>query len=162
MVYGGDKDSLVDNIAQALCVAMIITYSQGFSLLARASEAYKYGFNLENIAAIWQGGCIIRSCILENIVAAYKVRSNLPHLLADRNLGQAVVRHQNSLRLVVQTAAQSGIPAMGMMNALSYFDAIRSSWLPANLIQAQRDYFGSHTYERIDAKGTFHTQWSQD
>jgi 6-phosphogluconate dehydrogenase len=139
---------------------MILTYSQGFALLSAASKNYEYSLDLSIIAKIWRGGCIIRSAMLEQIKTAYETSPNLAHLLDDKYFAGEVVGNQQSLRKIVSMAAQWGVPVPGMMEALSYFDAIRSAWLPANLIQAQRDYFGSHTYERVDEKGTFHTEWS--
>jgi 6-phosphogluconate dehydrogenase len=158
-VFDGDPNSLLDNLKDALLAGFIICYSQGFSLLLAASEAMTYGLDIKKIAAIWRGGCIIRSALLEKIMHAYQKNPQLPHLLEDHDLSNQVAQFQDSLRSVVQTAAALGIPAPGMMSILSYYDSLRSSWLPANLIQAQRDYFGSHQYQRIDEKGTFHTQW---
>ena len=113
------------------------------------------------MARIWRGGCIIRAELLEDICAAFRVRRDLPNLLLDPNLSRKVMEHQEDLRQVVCQAAESGVPVPALMVSLGYLDAYRSAWLPANLIQAQRDYFGSHTYERIDAKGTFHTEWEK-
>jgi 6-phosphogluconate dehydrogenase len=113
------------------------------------------------VARIWRGGCIIRAALLEDIGAAFRARHDLPNLLLDPNLSRQVMEHQECLRQVVGQAADSGVPAPGLMVSLGYLDAYRSAWLPANLIQAQRDFFGAHTYERIDAKGTFHTEWAK-
>jgi 6-phosphogluconate dehydrogenase len=140
---------------------MIITYAQGMALLATASNKYEYHFDLEAVARIWQGGCIIRATLLEDICAAFHARRDLPNLLLDPNLSRKVMEHQEDLRRVVSRASESGVPIPGLMVSLGYLDAYRSAWLPANLVQAQRDYFGSHTYERIDAKGTFHTEWEK-
>ena len=140
---------------------MIITYAQGMALLAVASDKYKYHLDLEAVARIWRGGCIIRAALLEDICAAFRVKRELPNLLLDSNLSRKVMEHQADLRQVVSQAAEFGIPAPGLMVSLGYLDAYRSAWLPDNLIQAQRDYFGAHTYERIDAKGTFHTIWEK-
>ncbi len=141
---------------------MIITYAQGFALLSVASDKYKYHLNLEAVARIWRGGCIIRAALLEDIQTAFHNRSDLLNLLLAPNLSQKVLEYQKSLRQVVCQSSELGIPAPGLMISLNYFDAYRSAWLPANLIQAQRDYFGAHTYERIDAKGTFHTEWGKE
>ena len=157
----GDRDAFVSQLGHALFPAMIITYAQGMALLAVASIKYEYHLDLEAVARIWRGGCIIRAKLLEDICAAFRVRRDLPNLLLDPNLSQKVAKDQEDLRLMVCHAAASGVPIPGLMASLSYFDAYRSSWLPANLIQAQRDYFGAHTYERRDAKGTFHTNWEQ-
>jgi 6-phosphogluconate dehydrogenase len=113
------------------------------------------------VARIWRGGCIIRAGLLEDICAAFRVRSDLPNLLLAPKLSRKIMEHQESLRRVVCQATELGIPAPGLMVSLGYLDAYRSAWLPANLIQAQRDYFGAHTYERNDAKGTFHTEWEK-
>ena len=120
-----------------------------------ASAKYKYNLDLEAVARIWRGGCIIRAALLEDICAAFRVRRDLPNLLLDPNLSRKVMEHQEDLRQVVCQAAESGVPVPAFMVSLGYLDAYRSAWQPANLIQAQRDYFGSHTYERIDAKGLF-------
>jgi 6-phosphogluconate dehydrogenase len=160
-VFTRDPNSLVNDLGDALLAGFIISYSQGFSLLSRASELMNFHLDKEKIAAIWRGGCIIRSLLLNDIMHAYQKNPQLASLLEDAELSERVVKLQDGLRRVVQTAAASGIPAPCMMSVLSYYDSLRSSWLPANLIQAQRDYFGSHQYQRIDEKGTFHTQWNR-
>ena len=152
---------MMENARQSLYAAMVLTYAQGFALLARASKEYDYDLNLREVARIWRGGCIIRSALLQDIMAAYEKQADLPHLLVDQRFAEIAVKHQDGLRATVGAAAQCGIPMPGAMAALAYFDSLRQAWLPANLIQAQRDYFGSHTYERIDEKGTFHTHWSE-
>ncbi len=159
--FKGDQNILLKQLHDALYAAMIITYAQGMALLITASTKYKYNLDLEAIAQIWRGGCIIRAALLEEIQDAFRRRHDLPNLLLDLNLSQNVMDRQESLRKTVCQAADSGVPVPALMASLSYFDAYRSSWLPANLIQAQRDYFGAHTYERIDAKGTFHTEWQK-
>ncbi len=159
--FNGDRDTFLTQLRRALYAAMIITYAQGMALLAVASEKYEYHLDLEAVARIWRGGCIIRAALLEDICAAFRARRDLPNLLLDPNLSRKVMEHQEYLRQVVCQAAESGLPAPGLMVSLGYLDAYRSAWLPANLIQAQRDYFGAHTYERIDAKGTFHTEWEK-
>ncbi len=156
-----NNDIMIEDVRQALYAGMVLTYAQGFALLQKASDEYDYGLNLREVAAIWRGGCIIRSALLEHIMAAYEQRAELSHLLVNTQLGNIVVKHQKGLRSVVSFASQSGIPMPGTMAALAYFDSLRHAWLPANLIQAQRDYFGSHTYERVDRKGTFHTKWAR-
>jgi 6-phosphogluconate dehydrogenase len=154
-----NPDMFLSQLYSALFGGMIIIYAQGMALLAVASDKYKYDLDLGAVARIWRGGCIIRAALLEDIRAAFQVRRDLPNLLLDPSLSRKVMEHQESLRQVVCRAAESGVPAPGLMVSLSYLDAYCSEWLPANLIQAQRDYFGAHTYERIDAKGTFHTEW---
>ena len=156
-----DRDTFLTQLGRAFYAAMIITYAQGMALLEVASDKYKYHLDLEAVARIWRGGCIIRAALLEDICAAFHVKRELPNLLLDSNLSHKVMEHQADLRQVVSQAAELGIPVPGLMVSLGYLDAYRSAWLPDNLIQAQRDYFGAHTYERIDAKGTFHTIWEK-
>jgi 6-phosphogluconate dehydrogenase len=160
--FSGDRDTLLTQLRGALYAAMIITYAQGLAVLAAASDKFEYNLNLEAVARIWRGGCIIRAGLLEDICAAFHARRELPNLLLARNLSRKVMEHQEDLRQVVCHAATLGVPIPGLMVSLGYLDAYRSAWLPANLIQAQRDYFGAHTYERIDAKGTFHTEWEKE
>jgi 6-phosphogluconate dehydrogenase len=156
------RDALQEQLRDALYTAMILTYTQGMALLSAASQAHSYRINLEVVARIWRGGCIIRAALLEHIRAAYTSSPGLENLLMDPGLGDAAWKRQEALRSIVQLSAELGIPTPGMAASLAYFDGMRSAWLPANLIQAQRDYFGAHTYERVDAKGVFHTQWSHD
>ncbi len=157
----GDREEFLTQLSRALYAGMITIYAQGMALLVVASEKYGYHLDLESVARIWRGGCIIRAALLEDISAAFHAKRDLPNLLLAPNLAQKVMEHQEDLRRVVCQAAGSGVPTPGLMVSLSYLDAYRSDWLPANLIQAQRDCFGSHTYERIDAKGTFHTEWEK-
>jgi 6-phosphogluconate dehydrogenase len=157
-----DREALIERLHNALYAAVIVTYAQGMAQLRKASNVYAYDLNLEGVARIWRGGCIIRSALLEDIRAAYRTRPDLPNLLLDPHLAEQVMERQQDLRAVVRTAAELGIPAPAMMVSLAYYDGYRSAWLPANLIQAQRDYFGAHTYERVDAKGVFHTQWEKE
>jgi 6-phosphogluconate dehydrogenase len=160
-LFEGERADFLERLRNALYAAMIVTYAQGMAQLRVASSAYNYGLNLEDVARIWRGGCIIRAALLGKITAAYHAQPGLSNLLADPHLGQAVAARQDDLRAVVRAAAEMGIPTPGLMVSLAYFDGDRSAWLPANLIQAQRDFFGAHTYERIDAKGKFHTQWQE-
>jgi 6-phosphogluconate dehydrogenase len=159
--FTGDRNVFLTHLGRALFAGMITTYAQGMALLAVASDKYKYGLDLEAVARIWRGGCIIRAAVLEETCAAFHARPDLPNLLLDPNLSHKLMEHEEDLRQMVVRAAESGVPAPGMMISLGYLDAYRSAWQPANLIQAQRDYFGAHTYERIDAKGTFHTKWEE-
>jgi 6-phosphogluconate dehydrogenase len=160
--FNNDRDTFLAQLGHALFAGMIIVYAQGLTLLAVASDQYDYHLDLEAVARIWRGGCIIRAALLEDICAALHARPDLPNLLLDPRLSRKVMEHQEDLRRVVCQAAESGVPGPGLMVSLGYLDAYRSAWLPANLIQAQRDYFGAHTYERIDAKGTFHTVWEKE
>jgi 6-phosphogluconate dehydrogenase len=157
-VFEGDRATLLHQLRSALYAAMIVAYAQGMTQLQHASQTYGYHLNLEDIARIWRGGCIIRSALLEEIRAAYHSEPDLPNLL-DSRLGKEVVARRLDLRAVICAATQVGVPAPGLMVSLAYLDAYRSAWLPANLIEAQRDYFGAHTYERVDAEGVFHTHW---
>jgi 6-phosphogluconate dehydrogenase len=159
--FTGDRDTFIKQLGRALYAAIVIAYSQGMALLTVASGKYGYQFDLEAVARIWRGGCIIRSALLEDICAAFHARRELPNLLLDSNLSRKLIEHQDDLRRIVSHASESGVPIPGLMVSLGYLDAYRSAWLPANLIQAQRDYFGAHTYERVDAKGTFHTEWDK-
>lgn len=143
----------------ALHFAFIVTYAQGMSQLVAASEEYDYGLNLETIARIWRGGCIIRALILEDIRKAYDRNPKLPNLMLDEDFVKLLKTLESDARIVVNFAVMSGIPVAGLASAVSYFDAFRSGHLPLNLIQAQRDHFGSHTYERTDREGIFHTEW---
>ncbi|MHB1286768.1 MAG: NADP-dependent phosphogluconate dehydrogenase [Leptospirales bacterium] len=159
--FEGDRTLLKEKLSRGLLAATLIVYAQGMALLAVASKTYDYELRLEDVSRIWRGGCIIRSALLEDIMAAFQSDKDLPNLLLDPNLAKKIMGHQEDLRFVVETASRLGIPVPGLMVSLGYFDAYRSEWSTANLIQAQRDYFGSHTYERIDEKGKFHTQWSK-
>jgi len=160
--YTGDRDTFLTHLGRALFTGMMSTYAQGMALLAAASDKYEYHLDLETVARIWRGGCIIRAALLEDIRAAFRAKHDLPNVLLAPNVSRKVMEHQEDLRQVVCQAAELGVPAPGLMVSLGYLDAYRSAWLPANLIQAQRDYFGAHTYERIDAKGTFHTEWETE
>jgi len=159
--FQGKREAFVEDLREALYAAMIVTYAQGMAQLRAASRSYTYDLNLETVASIWRGGCIIRAALLEKIRIAFHDQPNLPNLLLDAGLGKLVLDQRNFLGSVVKTAANLEIPCPALMACLAYFDAYRSAWLPANLIQAQRDYFGAHTYERIDGKGVFHTQWEE-
>lgn len=160
--YPGERETFLSQLHNALYAAFILTYAQGMALLHKASSAYQYDINLEDVARIWRGGCIIRAALLKKIRSAFQSRSNLPNLLMDGNLGAELNERIQDLRAVTCIAAKLGIPAPGLMVSLGYFDAYRSARLPANLIQAQRDYFGAHTYVRIDEEGVFHTQWEHE
>jgi 6-phosphogluconate dehydrogenase len=157
--FQGEREKFIGQLRGALYAGMFITYAQGMAVLAAASKTYKYDLNLEVVARIWRGGCIIRAALLEDIRAAYRAQPGLRNLLLDESLSKKLTAHQEALRRVASTAAELNLPAIGFMTAIAYLDGYRSAWLPTNLIQAQRDYFGAHTYERIDAKGIFHTEW---
>jgi 6-phosphogluconate dehydrogenase len=150
------------DLESALLSAFLITYSQGMSLLAQASVEKAYGLDLGEIAKIWRGGCIIRSAWLEEIRGAYSRDAGLVSLLLDEKIAEFLIKHSVSLRKTVSAFTGHGVPSMCFSSALAYFDGFRTERLPANLIQAQRDFFGAHTYQRIDRDGTFHTSdWTQ-
>jgi 6-phosphogluconate dehydrogenase len=159
--FKGDRTIVVDQAGNAAYAAILLTYAQGFAMLRKADQAYKYGLDLATIAKIWRGGCIIRSGVLESFKAAFTEIPELPNLLLHPTIAQDLLKRQADLRAIVKVAAALGISAAGFMNALAYFDAYRTARLPTNLTQAQRDFFGAHTYERIDEKGTFHTKWEE-
>lgn len=153
-----NKQELIDKVEDALYFAMIITYTQGLELLAEASKKQGYGLNIEDIARIWRGGCIIRSAFLENIARAYESK-DITTLLSDKATVALLKDNSPGIRDVICHAVNAGIPVPALSASISYFDSYRNGWLPANLIQAQRDYFGAHTYERLDKEGTFHSIW---
>jgi 6-phosphogluconate dehydrogenase len=157
--FDGNRQAFLVRLCGGYLAASLLVYSQGFALIRAASEAYHYGIDLATVARIWRGGCIIRSALLEKIVAAFQRDSRLPLLFLDAPLQQLLQHHQSDMRQVCCMAADLGIPAPAFMTALAYYDAWRSPALPDNLIQAQRDYFGAHSYERIDQRGDFHTEW---
>jgi 6-phosphogluconate dehydrogenase len=157
--FSSDHTELIKQLKDAFFVAMIVVYAQGMALLTGASEKYSYQLNLEAVAKIWRGGCIIRAKLLEDIFSAYHQNKNLSSLLLDGALSQKIMTRQEQLRQVICQSANAGIPVPVLMSTLSYLDVLRSTWLPANLIQAQRDFFGAHTYERTDEEGSFHADW---
>lgn len=157
--FEGDRQQLIDAVRDALYMAKICSYAQGMALLRAASREYQYDLQYGEIAAIWRGGCIIRAQFLNRIREAFKRQPDLPNLLLDEGFKAEVANRQAALRYVVTTATQLGIPCLAMASALSYFDAYRTERLPANLTQAQRDYFGAHTFQRLDKPGVFHADW---
>jgi 6-phosphogluconate dehydrogenase len=161
IVFDGDRDAMMANVRDALYAAKVCAYAQGFALLRAASAEYDYSLDYGEIAKIWRAGCIIRARLLEDIRQAFAHRPSLTNLLLDPTFKQAVESRQMALRRVVQAAVGMGIPALAMSASLAYFDAYRTERLPANLTQAQRDYFGAHTYRRIDREGSFHTEWTR-
>ena len=154
-----EKEKLVELAEQSLYFAFITAYAQGLHQLTDASKEYGYNLDLSLIAQIWRAGCIIRAALLEDITVAFKEDKDLPNLLLAPTFVERVQNAVPAVREVVAFAAKNGIPVPGLSNSLTYFDAYTSSKLPLNLIQAQRDHFGSHTYERIDREGIFHTEW---
>ena len=160
--FVGDREHLIDFAEQALYASKITSYAQGFALLRLASKEYNFGFNYADIARIWRAGCIIRASLLDDIVAAFEHKPELSNLLLNDVFRKIVLISQSAWREVVKAAIDLGIPMMATSASLAYFDAYRSERLPANLIQAQRDYFGAHTYRRMDKEGVFHTKWEQN
>ncbi|MEL7588611.1 MAG: decarboxylating NADP(+)-dependent phosphogluconate dehydrogenase [Prolixibacteraceae bacterium] len=160
--FKGDKAQFIDDIKMALYGAKIISYAQGYNLMMEAASEYKWNLNYGGIALMWRGGCIIRSAFLGDIKAAFEKNPVLPNLLLDPFFKGKVEEAQPGWRRVCATALANGIPVPALTAALCYFDGFRSERLPANLLQAQRDYFGAHTYERIDKpRGQFfHTNWT--
>jgi 6-phosphogluconate dehydrogenase len=156
----GERKALVDAVRQALYAAKVVAYAQGMSLLKMASAEYGFGLNLSEIARIWKGGCIIRAALLDRIQCAFQRNPALPNLLIDEEFRAEVSGRQAAWRGVVAGAVTAGIPCLAMSASLGYYDMYRRERLPANLIQAQRDYFGAHTYQRIDREGVFHTEWT--
>src|SRR5438477_719720 len=157
--FKGNRDRFVDAVRDALYASKIISYAQGMELLRSGSTTYDWKLNLSDIAMIWRGGCIIRAKFLNRIVEAYKRDPALQNLLLDRYFTRAIKRTQPKWRVDLSTAIKFGVPVPAFSASLAYYDSYRSAGLPANLLQAQRDFFGAHTYERIDKPGVFHTEW---
>jgi 6-phosphogluconate dehydrogenase len=160
--FDGDVQAAIEDIRQALYASKIISYAQGYMLLKNASDAYKWNLNYGGLALMWRGGCIIRSRFLGEIKLAYDRNPQLTNLLLDHFFTEALKKAQDGWRRTIALAAKLGIPATTFSNALSFYDSYRSARLPANLLQAQRDYFGAHTYERTDKpRGEFfHSNWT--
>ena len=156
-----DREDFVKQVRKALFAAKICSYAQGFFQLQAAANEYGWGLDYGGIAMLWRGGCIIRAAFLEDIKRAYDHNPGLENLLLDKYFTESVTANQHAWRQVVSTAAQLGIPIPAMSAALNYYDSYRSARLPHNLLQAQRDFFGAHTYERVDEEGSFHTDWQK-
>src|SRR2546422_707217 len=159
--FKGNRMRFIDAVRDALYASKIVSYTQGMELLRSGSTEYKWNLNLSDIATIWRGGCIIRAKFLNRIVEAYQRDPALHNLLLDRYFTRAIRKAQRGWRVVVSTAIKHGVPVPAFSASLAYFDSYRSARLPANLLQAQRDFFGAHTYERIDKPGVFHTNWTE-
>ncbi|MYV39617.1 NADP-dependent phosphogluconate dehydrogenase [Streptomyces sp. SID1328] len=151
--------AFADKVEQALYASKIVSYTQGFHEIAAGSAEYDWDIDLGEIAAIWRGGCIIRAAFLDRIRAAYHARPDLPSLLSDETFAREIADAQDDWREVLVAATRQGVPAPGFSAALAYYDALRADRLPAALTQGQRDYFGAHTYRRVDKEGSFHTLW---
>ena len=155
-----DKELFIREVGEALYLSMLISYAQGLALLIKASEEYGFGIPLKDVVKIWRGGCIIRSLLLEKFYTAYTENPQLTNILLDKEISELVKSKIKSLRKTAAFTVLNGIPSLGIQSALGYFDAYTTRSLPVNLIQAQRDYFGAHTYQRIDREGVFHTIWN--
>jgi len=160
--FEGDRDQFIADIKSALLASKIVSYAQGYTLLRAAAHTYGWDLNYGDIALMWRGGCIIRSTFLSNIKEAFDKNSELENLLIDPFFKEKIEEAQGGWRNVAAAALMNGIPIPAFTAALCYFDGYRSARLPANLLQAQRDYFGAHTYERVDkTRGEmFHTNWT--
>lgn len=154
-----DKETFINQLHDALLLGMIVSYAQGLALLVKASDEMQMDIPLKDVVKIWRGGCIIRSTLLEKFYQAYSKNPTLSNILLDADIATLVKAKVEGLREVVAQAAKSSIAAGGLQASLAYFDAYTTDRMPTNLIQAQRDYFGAHTYQRIDKEGTFHTEW---
>ncbi|WP_339296043.1 NADP-dependent phosphogluconate dehydrogenase [Paenibacillus sp. FSL W7-1279] len=157
--FDGDKAEFIENVRKALFASKIVSYAQGFAQLRVASDEYGWNLQYGNLAKIWRGGCIIRSRFLQNITDAYENNPELKNLLLDPFFTDIIESYQDAWRKVVASAVSLGIPVPGFSSALAYYDSYRTANLPANLLQAQRDYFGAHTFKRVDKEGTFHYNW---
>jgi len=157
-----DPEAFADQVEQALYASKLVSYAQGWNMIAAGSDEYGWDIDLGKMAVIWRGGCIIRAAFLDRIRAAYAANRQLPTLLADPDFGKAVTEAQDAWREVIGAAVNNGIPVPGFSAALAYYDALRAERLPAALVQGLRDYFGAHTYRRTDAEGSYHTLWAAD
>lgn len=153
-------ESFIQELGDALYLATLISYAQGLALLVKASEEYNFEIPLKDVVKIWRGGCIIRSVLLEKFYTAYSADSNLSNILLNQEISEIVKSKIKSLRKTASFAVENGISSLGLQTALGYFDAYTTESLPVNLLQAQRDYFGAHTYQRVDREGIFHTSWN--
>jgi 6-phosphogluconate dehydrogenase len=158
--FDGDRNEFIEAVRQALYASKICSYAQGFAQMRAASEEYNWNLDYGSIAMIFRGGCIIRARFLQNIKDAYDRNPELKNLLLDDYFKQVVENYQASWRKVVSIAVSRGIPVPAFASALAYYDSYRTERLPANLLQAQRDYFGAHTFKRVDKEGTFHFNWT--
>ncbi|AZV51020.1 phosphogluconate dehydrogenase (NADP(+)-dependent, decarboxylating) [Bacillus halotolerans] len=154
-----NKEELIEAVRKALFMSKICSYAQGFAQMKAASEEYNWDLNYGEIAMIFRGGCIIRAAFLQKIKEAYDRDPELDNLLLDSHFKNIAESYQGALRQVISLAVAQGVPVPSFSSALAYYDSYRTAVLPANLIQAQRDYFGAHTYERTDKDGVFHTEW---
>jgi 6-phosphogluconate dehydrogenase len=159
--FSGDREAFIENVHNALYASKIVSYAQGLALMRAASDANDWDLGLGSIAAIWRGGCIIRAKFLDRITEAYGRDSQLKNLMLDPFFTEILTRCQDGWRETVAQAQLLGVPVPAFSASLNYYDSYRSERLPHNLLQAQRDYFGAHTYERLDVGGSFHTEWAE-
>ncbi|MFT4154324.1 NADP-dependent phosphogluconate dehydrogenase [Parafilimonas sp.] len=159
--FKGNKDAEIKKIKEALYFATIVAYAQGLSMLHKASSELNMDIPLADVIKIWRGGCIIRSSLLEVFYKAYKKDETLPNILLNKSIARLIKKTEKNARAVARLAMQNKIPAMALTSAIGYFDAYCTASMPTNLIQAQRDFFGAHTYQRIDREGIFHTEWEE-
>ncbi|MCX8523921.1 NADP-dependent phosphogluconate dehydrogenase [Chryseobacterium formosus] len=157
-----NTELFIKEVGDALYLATLISYAQGLALLVKASEEYQFETPLKDVVKIWRGGCIIRSVLLEKFYQAYSTDENLSNILLNGDISEIVKNKISSLRNTASFAVSNGIPSLGIQSALGYFDAYTTESLPVNLLQAQRDYFGAHTYQRVDREGVFHTSWNTE
>jgi 6-phosphogluconate dehydrogenase len=157
--FSGDRKAFIESVRRALYLSKIVSYAQGFAQLRAASDEYKWDLDYGTIAKIFRAGCIIRARFLQKITDAYKNDGALANLLLDPYFKDIADQYQQALRDVVSAAVQSGVPVPAFASAIAYYDSYRSETLPANLVQAQRDFFGAHTFERVDKEGSFHADW---
>jgi 6-phosphogluconate dehydrogenase len=158
--FTGDREGFIESVRRALYFSKLVSYAQGFAQLRAASAEYDWRLDYGSIAKIFRAGCIIRARFLQKIMDAYKKDADIANLLLDPYFSDIAKNYQSALREVVSTAVNAGISIPTFASAIAYYDGYRSARLPANLLQAQRDFFGAHTFERIDAKGSFHAEWS--
>ncbi|WP_405667269.1 NADP-dependent phosphogluconate dehydrogenase [Streptomyces sp. NBC_01166] len=154
--------AFADQVEQALYASKIVAYTQGFHEISAGSEQYDWNIDLGKVAAIWRGGCIIRAAFLDRITSAYEAQPHMPSLLSDKSFAEEIAAAQDDWRAVIATAVTQGVPTPAFAATLAYYDSLRAERLPAALTQGQRDYFGAHTYRRVDRDGVFHTLWGGD
>jgi 6-phosphogluconate dehydrogenase len=159
--FNGDRDELIEAVRDALYASKIVSYAQGMELLGAASVGSHWGLNFGDIATIWRGGCIIRAIFLNRIVEAYQRNPALHNLLLDQYFTGIIEKTQHNWRIAIAIAVEHGVAVPAFSASLGYFDSYRQARLPSNLLQAQRDFFGAHTYERVDKPGVFHTEWME-
>jgi 6-phosphogluconate dehydrogenase len=159
---GGSADGLVDDVRQALYASKVVAYAQGFEQMTAASKVYDWNLDMGSLATIWRGGCIIQARFLDRIKEAYENEEAAANLLVMPYFRDAVADAQDAWRRVISTAVELGVPVPAFSSSLAYYDGYRRERGPANLIQGLRDFFGAHTYRRVDREGSFHTRWGQD